>query len=484
MEKKYRPGYKTLLTSLTIAAILSNVSMQEVTAAEESISKEEATEEVAEAAAEEEATEEAAEEEATEEVAEESAAEEEATEESAAEEVAEAAAEEEATEETEEGVTPTPLGEDGQVDSTEEVVVTPDVVQGESQKVEPVEKNVQNVNVTGETETEEVVVSEPVVERHQGADREEVAINVAEKHFSDADKDDNGVILINESNTYKNTEFYKDSLFGIAGGFHLVGLDKVERNVHENGNILANKFINKGDFGTNGVKEISYLKTISGNAPISATPYEDSILVVGKEVKIDEIDNGNAWSIDNIKVDKPNKSNSPNSLWQDTDVEFIDFAEVEKETKEVNKKLAGFKDNATTINNNDENNQEIIIGKSSDFYVYNFKKDDFKTDRPISIKGFNTEKISTLIINIDMKEMDIRDKFFVPKSIASFTDGSSISIGEVNKWSRANVIWNVYDSGESDYMYKGVIENRGAVTGSILAPDAKIILNHNLNGKL
>ena len=44
-------------------------------------------------------------------------------------------------------------------------MVTPDVVQGESQKVEPVEKNVQNVNVTGETETEEVVVSEPVVER-------------------------------------------------------------------------------------------------------------------------------------------------------------------------------------------------------------------------------------------------------------------------------------------------------------------------------
>lgn len=95
---------------------------------------------------------------------------------------------------TEEGVTPTPLGEDGQVDSTEEVVVTPDVVQGESQKVEPVEKNVQNVNVTGETETEEVVVSEPVVERHQGADREEVAINVAEKHFSDAEK----AIIVNQ----------------------------------------------------------------------------------------------------------------------------------------------------------------------------------------------------------------------------------------------------------------------------------------------
>ena len=44
MEKKYRPGYKTLLTSLTIAAILSNVSMQEVNAAEENRSNEVAPE--------------------------------------------------------------------------------------------------------------------------------------------------------------------------------------------------------------------------------------------------------------------------------------------------------------------------------------------------------------------------------------------------------------------------------------------------------
>ena len=40
MEKKKKTGYKILLTSLTIAAILSNVSMQEVNAAEENRSNE------------------------------------------------------------------------------------------------------------------------------------------------------------------------------------------------------------------------------------------------------------------------------------------------------------------------------------------------------------------------------------------------------------------------------------------------------------
>ena len=37
-----------------------------------------------------------------------------------------------------------------------------------------------------------------------------------------------GVILVDRNNTYEETEFYKDSLFGIAGGFHLVGLDTIE----------------------------------------------------------------------------------------------------------------------------------------------------------------------------------------------------------------------------------------------------------------
>ena len=44
MEKKKKTGYKILLTSLTIAAILSNVSMQEVNAAEENRSNEVALE--------------------------------------------------------------------------------------------------------------------------------------------------------------------------------------------------------------------------------------------------------------------------------------------------------------------------------------------------------------------------------------------------------------------------------------------------------
>ena len=45
-------------------------------------------------------------------------------------------------------------------------------------------------------------------------------------------RNENGVILVDRNNTYEETEFYKDSLFGIAGGFHLVGLDTDLTNRH------------------------------------------------------------------------------------------------------------------------------------------------------------------------------------------------------------------------------------------------------------
>lgn len=48
MEKKYRPGYKTLLTSLTIATILTNARMQNVHATEENVYNEVVTEEAVE----------------------------------------------------------------------------------------------------------------------------------------------------------------------------------------------------------------------------------------------------------------------------------------------------------------------------------------------------------------------------------------------------------------------------------------------------
>ncbi|MGH2082113.1 G5 domain-containing protein, partial [Aerococcus urinaeequi] len=156
MEKKYRPGHKTLLTSLTIAAILSNVSMQEVKATEESISREEvvaeAVEEV-EAEAVEEVEAEAVEEveaEAVEEVEAEAVEEVEVVEEVAevAEEAEEEAVEEVSGEASDEVME---LGATANVDAPEEETMKSEVVGREDALEE------------GATEQETTVTSEEII---------------------------------------------------------------------------------------------------------------------------------------------------------------------------------------------------------------------------------------------------------------------------------------------------------------------------------
>ena len=96
----------------------------------------------------------------------------------------------------------------------------------------------------------------------------------------------NGVTLVDESNVYQQTKFYQDSLFGVAGGFHLVGLNSVKNNVHINGNILTDKLIYGSDFGTSGVAEATYIRKIESGSAITVGGHEESILVLGKEVEV------------------------------------------------------------------------------------------------------------------------------------------------------------------------------------------------------
>ncbi|GAA4080739.1 Cna B-type domain-containing protein [Amphibacillus indicireducens] len=292
----------------------------------------------------------------------------------------------------------------------------------------------------------------------------------------------NGVTLVDESNVYQQTKFYQDSLFGVAGGFHLVGLNSVKNNVHINGNILTDKLIYGSDFGTSGVEEANYIRNIESGMAITVGGHEASILVLGKEVEVGTVDNGNAWSVNGNKVNRPYKNNQPNQLWQDDEREFIDLNQVEQHVIQLVSKLAKLENSSIEINNRDHNKQEIIVSNNKNFNVYHLKKGDFSFSTPIHIKGFEKNKASTLIINVDMNQMDNKNEFIIPNSVAHYSDGSSVSIGHVTKWSNANVVWNIYDSSTGSNLYAGTIKNSAAVTGSILAPKATVILDHNLNG--
>ena len=301
------------------------------------------------------------------------------------------------------------------------------------------------------------------------------------------------VTNVDSSNTYLKSKFYKESPFGIAGNFHLVAFTEINNPAHTNGNILTPKLIYGSNFGTNYVKpggagfttEVSYVREIvpQGGMKAGAQDNPDSYFVVGKSTNIGTAENGNAWTINGQKMDYPRKNSMPGHLWQDDTANFIDFDVVRSQVLALNAGLVNVKTNSgVTINGKDQNNQSIHINDlSKDCYVYNFKDSDFQNPtNPIKITGFNPSKPTTLTINVDMAG---KNHFMIPASVAYYTDDTSVPTYEVARWSNANVIWNFYDSSKSDNIYRGSVDNeRGAVTGHIIAPGAHVELKQNING--
>ncbi|CAK7024457.1 MAG: hypothetical protein PEPC_01034 [Peptostreptococcus russellii] len=297
------------------------------------------------------------------------------------------------------------------------------------------------------------------------------------------EKDSDGVTLVTEDNTYKKTKFYKPNLFGIAGGFHLVGFNSIHTGSHVNGNILT-KTLNYGsNFGTKGVEEISYIQDrINGVQGFQGTADTRSVIVVGKNINTGVADNGNAWSINGSKIDKPEKRANLNSLWKDSSSKFIDIDLLEKEMIDLSRTLSNHKNNAIYIENSDHNRQTIRIENSEVFNVYNLKNGDFNFSNDINIYGFDKSKPTTLVINVDMKEFG--STFSLKKSIAHYTDGSTAPTGEVKTWQNANVVWNIYDSSQPDGVFNGYITNNDTITGILLSPGADANMTKNFNGTI
>ncbi len=318
-----------------------------------------------------------------------------------------------------------------------------------------------------------------------------VVVAFASPLFINANAEDKGAIVgenslcvpITDDLVYTNTAYYHENPLGIAGGFHIVGFTSVSTNAHTNGNILTNSLNYMSNFGTNGLEEVSYIRNIArlSDGFKASQADVDSILVVGKEVTISTADNGNAWTLNGNKVDSPQKSKHPESLWQDTDIDFIDIEEVKNDIIEISKQLQSYP--TTNIENHTEDpyHEYITILNTSGVNVYNYNFSEVTTSTPFNIHGFVKGSKATLIINVDAKG---ETTFDMPGSVMYYTDGSEASGGEVTTWEDANVIWNIYDSSKSNSIYTGTVSTQGKVTGHIIAPGATLNINSNLNGTM
>lgn len=295
----------------------------------------------------------------------------------------------------------------------------------------------------------------------------------------------NGLKAGNYSLTYNKEKdsFLKDSAYakyynsnspiGTAGSFHIVAFDTARLNSHTNGNVLAKNLYTGSNFGTNNLKnELSYIQNYIQIHSTSAASAED-ILALGSNHTIDFVDNGNAFSVNGVKIDRPY------NLIQDKNTEtnpLIDLNRVEKEIAQISEKLKAFPDANLQYESAASLSQsycKLTITKASGVGVVNYTATQLRADLGdyVRIDGFKTGSNGTVVINVDCAgstEINMPQARIV-------IDGAEQSVNEVTEFSAGKVIWNFVNA-------EGVTINTHLMTGMLLAPGATVNIKQNLNG--
>lgn len=286
---------------------------------------------------------------------------------------------------------------------------------------------------------------------------------------------------VDEGNTFEKTKYnILGGDFGLMANFGLVGFEQIELTTHTNSN-LATPLLYGGTqgFGTNNASspEASYVQKIG--SPFSSVALgSGSVLAVGKDVTVGVADNGNAWSLDGQKAELKPSGSMQDALWQDGSAEFLDFDALKSEAVELNQEYAALEGNegADVDITSDLNNRTITLHSGVARAHVNVTYEQLKGNK-ISVKGTERSHPQVLVINVDM----------AGTGSAQFPaiDVENVGGGEVTRWSKANVILNLWDSSAQDGLWTGTVSGQAdAVKGSYLAPAATVVANKNVNGQI
>ena len=264
-----------------------------------------------------------------------------------------------------------------------------------------------------------------------------------------------------------------NSPIGTAGSFHLVAFDTAYLNAHTNGNILARTLHAGSNFGTNNLAdELSYIQNYAQINSTSASS-ANHILVMGSEHEISFTDNGNAFSVNGTKIDKPYH------LVQDKDTAsapFIDLNRVEKEVSQIASRLNGFPNANLTYQSASElnaNYSKLILNSPSGVGVAHYTAAELSEylGGYVRIDGFKSGTNGTVVINVDCTGVT---QINMPQARV-VVDGQEMNTSEVTDFSAGKVIWNFTNA-------EGVTIKTHLMTGIVVAPGATVAVNQNLNG--
>ncbi len=286
-----------------------------------------------------------------------------------------------------------------------------------------------------------------------------------------------------------------------ATRFHMFAQEKYSGTAHTHGNIAA-KVANTGEFGTRNNfwidagyeenPEITYIRDIEGNGFSSSS--QGGTLVLGRNWTVKTINDGaetfiqmtspheKTFKIDNNKFDKILiEGTNVNDPYIDLDAEFAKLRKlssdwsVANETKNVE------------INTSDRNNLYMDFSNvdTTKGYTYvNLDASDpdciLNIDTKLTIKGVDTNPANNgiVVINIDVAGIEAGEngeKTYINKNQSITVEGctGNREVGP-EEYGTSRIVFNFFDSSQSDRNFSGTVGLQNQVEGSLLAPSADV----------
>ena len=325
----------------------------------------------------------------------------------------------------------------------------------------------------------------------------------------------NGTLVLPSGYTFENTAFYDSSrALGIAGFFHIVAFDTVRINADCCGNILAKNLTEYRDFGTKkltgstdtgGYGEVSYIQNYAPgcdtNGPRSSDLPSDlpsDLLVLGSGNTVE-------WIGKQLKINNYLAGN-PTTVWQDENTSvspFINLTQVKHDTETLSKSLAAMAPSDNTIledktsSDNQYQDNFIHLVNPDSIGVYKISANKLTSSsnsnvrgngNHLGVTGFTSGTNGVVIINVDCSEVASDATLYLP-ACTPYIDKTEKTTHEETIFGNNRVLWNftVYDNNSKTYSpFSGTITTEGASQfySSILAPDANVICDSNMNGTL
>ncbi|WP_338037341.1 collagen-binding domain-containing protein, partial [Liquorilactobacillus aquaticus] len=301
--------------------------------------------------------------------------------------------------------------------------------------------------------------------------------------------DTNGSIFISKAGGTAEEDFpgVEGNPLGIASVFHIFAM-QARLSAHTAGNLAVENLDGKVNFGTNIsdgklAKEVSYIQNITSiqnSSFVQSQGSRTNKIILGKNINVAYTDNGNHLAFNDTKMDHVKES----EVYQDQGNEkYIDF---EKEFEKLNVNSNTLAQTATsyTIKNSDfsdENNRVIDVSKMSpnenNKIIINLSSDILERDRPLIINGLSKEvNAPTVVFNVDGDGSN----YNVGSQIKlRYSDGTERHNKETEDFSDAHILWNFENTKNGQ-----VININAAFQGSILAPNAELNANQNVDGNL